>query len=94
MKDSIRALKKELGDGSVLTLEDLEYLVRTYFKVVSDELVAGGKISIPSFGIFETKETKATKRRNPKTGEPIVVPAGKKATFRFSSKVKDAVKES
>lgn len=94
MKNTIRELKKELGENSVLTLEDLNCVIRTYFKVITDKLASGEKVSIPSFGIFEAKTTKETNRRNPQTGDTIVIPAGKKATFRYSKKVKDLVKES
>lgn len=55
-------------------------------------LESGEKISLMGFGTFEVVETKARKGHNPKTGEAIDIPAGKKPRFRFSNPVKEMVK--
>lgn len=60
-------------------------------EAVKISLKDGEKISLTGFGTFEVVETKARKGRNPRTEEPIYIPAGKKPRFRFSAPVKALV---
>jgi DNA-binding protein HU-beta len=41
------------------------------------------------FGSFEVKPRAARVGRNPKTGEPITLPAGKKVSFKASKFFRD-----
>lgn len=61
-------------------------------EALKSALKDGEKISLTGFGTFEIVETKARKGRNPRTEEPIDIPAGKKPRFRFSNPVKEMVK--
>ena len=60
---------------------------------VFDEIVAGlkrgDKINISGFGTFVVSDRKARTGRNPKTGEPIDIPASKAAKFRAGKALKD-----
>lgn len=60
-------------------------------EAVKISLKDGEKISLTGFGTFEVVETKARKGRNPRTEEPIDIPAGKKPRFCFSAPVKALV---
>ncbi len=55
-------------------------------------LKKGGEVSIAGLGIFSTKARAARTARNPKTGEPIQVPATTVPKFRAAKALKDAVK--
>jgi DNA-binding protein HU-beta len=48
-------------------------------------------VSIHGFGVFSVKNTPARKGRNPKTGESINIPAGKKVVFKPAKAFKDAI---
>lgn len=61
-------------------------------EALKSALKDGEKISLTGFGTFEVVETKARKGRNPRTEEPIDIPAGKKPRFRFSNPAKEMVK--
>ena len=46
------------------------------------ELKKSGKFTLPSFGTFTVRKTKARKGLNPRTGESIKVKAGKTVRFK------------
>jgi DNA-binding protein HU-beta len=50
-----------------------------------------GKFTLPSFGTFTVRKTKARKGLNPRTGESIRVKAGKTVRFKASPSLKKAV---
>jgi DNA-binding protein HU-beta len=55
------------------------------------ELKKTGKFTLPSFGTFSVRKTKARKGLNPRTGEAIKVKAGKTVRFKASPTLKKAV---
>lgn len=55
------------------------------------ELKKAGKFTLPSFGTFTVRKTKARKGLNPRTGESIRVKAGKTVRFKASPTLKKAV---
>lgn len=48
-----------------------------------------GTLVIRGFGTFKTVLQPARTRRNPRTGEPVLVPAREKVTFKMSSKLRE-----
>jgi nucleoid DNA-binding protein len=48
----------------------------------TETLRDGGEIKIVGFGVFGVRERSARKGKNPRTGEPIEVPASRKVVFR------------
>ena len=65
-----------------------ERAIDSVFGNILSSLQKEGKITISGFGTFKLKTTKARKGRNPKTGESIQIPAGKKISFKMSSSLK------
>ena len=55
------------------------------------ELKKEGKFTLPSFGTFTVKKTKARKALNPRTGEAVKVKAGKTVRFKASPVLKTSV---
>jgi DNA-binding protein HU-beta len=55
------------------------------------ELKKTGKFTLPSFGTFTVRKTKARKGLNPRTGESIKVKAGKTVRFKASPTLKKGV---
>ena len=55
------------------------------------ELKTAGKFTLPSFGTFTVRKTKARKALNPRTGEAVKVKAGKTVRFKASPTLKKAV---
>ena len=55
------------------------------------ELKKNGRFTLPSFGTFIVRKTKARKGLNPRTGEAIKVKAGKTVRFKASPTLKKGV---
>jgi DNA-binding protein HU-beta len=55
------------------------------------ELKKTGGFTLPSFGTFTVRKTKARKALNPRTGEQIKVKAGKTVRFKASPVLKKTV---
>jgi len=65
--------------------------VNAAFEAITASLVAGDKVQVAGFGIFETKKREARTGRNPHTKETIQIPATTVPTFKASKSLKDAV---
>jgi DNA-binding protein HU-beta len=55
------------------------------------ELKKDGKFTLPGFGTFTVRQTKARKAMNPRTGEAVKVTAGKTVRFKASPTLKKSV---
>lgn len=71
--------------------KDLGIIVQGLFDVVQDTLADGDKISIVGFGTFDVKSRGERQGKNPKTGEPLVIPASKTPHFKAGKNFKERV---
>lgn len=62
------------------------------FGAVAETVGQGGKVSIPGWLSFESVDTAARTGHNPRTGESITIPAGKRVKVSVGSKLKASVK--
>lgn len=60
-------------------------------EAIVKEMKKSGKFTLPSFGTFIVRKTKARKAMNPRTGESIKVKAGKTVRFKASPVLKKSV---
>lgn len=74
------------------TKADAERAVDTMVDSIINTLKNGEEVSIAGLGIFSVKDRAARMARNPKTGEPVQVPATRVPKFRPAKGLKDAVK--
>ncbi len=74
------------------TKADAERAVEAMIDSITKSLVNDEQVSIAGLGIFEAKMRAARTARNPRTGEPIEVPAMRVPKFRAAKALKDAVK--
>ncbi len=51
----------------------------------------GSEVRLPGFGTFSVAQRKASKGRNPRTGEPIQIPASKLPKFKAGKILKEAL---
>lgn len=61
--------------------------------IIAVELDAGRDFTITGFGTFGTRRRKKREGRNPRTGEPITIPAMNVPTFRAGRGLKDRVRD-
>jgi len=66
-------------------------IVEVIFDKMVRALRSGDKVELRGFGSFHTRERRARKGRNPKTGAAVNVPAKKIAFFRPSRELKELV---
>lgn len=86
----VEVVHEALGE----TKASAEKAVDTIFDSIVDALKRGEEVSIAGFGIYSVKDRAARTARNPRTGEPIDVPAMKVPKFRAAKALKEAVKNS
>lgn len=58
---------------------------------IKGELQGGGDVRLVGFGTFSVAQRAATTGRNPRTGEPIKIPASKQPKFKAGKELKEAV---
>ncbi len=81
-------LADKVADRVGLTAKDAREAVEAAIEVISDELAAGGEVSIAGFGKFSVSNRAAREGRNPATGETIKIAASKAAKFSAASALK------
>ncbi len=69
-----------------------EQVIETLISTITSTLKDGGEVSIAGLGIFSAKMRAARTARNPRTGEPIQVPAMRVPKFRAAKALKEAVR--
>jgi DNA-binding protein HU-beta len=74
------------------TKADAERVMDTVVNSITETLKSGDEVSIAGLGIFSAKMRAARTARNPRTGEPIQVPAMRVPKFRAAKALKDAVR--
>ena len=64
-----------VAEKSGLSKVDAKKAVEAFVETVSSELKEGGKVALLGFGSFSVAEKSARKGVNPKTKQPIEIPA-------------------
>ena len=70
-----------------------EEAINTVFETIAKMMAAGDAVQLIGFGSFGAGERAARTGRNPKTGEPIEIAAGKTVKFTAGKAFKDAVNQ-
>jgi DNA-binding protein HU-beta len=86
------ALVELLAEKHGVTKADAERMLDTVIDAITGALKQGDEVSIAGLGIFSAKMRASRTARNPRTGEPIQVPAMRVPKFRAAKALKDAVK--
>ncbi len=71
--------------------KDSTELVETLFEIMKGALEKGEPLKISGFGVFEVKQKKDRRGRNPQTGEDITITARKVLSFKPSSVLKSTL---
>ena len=77
---------------SGLTKVDAKKAVEAFMETVTEELKSGGKVALLGFGSFSVTEKAARKGVNPKTKQPIDIPARKSVKFKAGSELAEQVR--
>jgi DNA-binding protein HU-beta len=77
---------------AALTKKGTKKAVDAIIKTVEDAIGKGDKVTLLGFGTFTTVEKTSRKGVNPKTREPINIPAHKVVKFKLGTTFSEAVK--
>lgn len=81
-----------VAEKSGLSKVDAKKAVEAFVETVSSELKEGGKVALLGFGSFSVAEKSARKGVNPKTKQPIEIPARKSVKFKAGAKLTEIIK--
>lgn len=87
-------LVEEVARAAELNKRDAEVIVETVFGSIIGALHRGEKVELRGFGSFRTRERGPRRGRNPKTGEPVEVPAKRVPYFKPGKELKEFFTES
>jgi integration host factor subunit beta len=86
-------LVEDVAEAAELTKKDAERLVEIVFESIIDTLNQGEKIELRGFGSFRVRERGARRGRNPKTGDPVSIPAKRVPYFKPGKELKELIND-
>ncbi len=84
-------LAAAVHDALQLTKRDAALAVDVVFDAMTKALAEGRELKLSGFGSFATRERPARPGRNPKTGEPVEIPARVVVAFKAAKALQDEV---
>lgn len=87
--DLVEQVADAIGPG--VTKRDCALVVDGFLNAVKQALANGQNIEIRGFGTFKVRHRKARLARNPRTGEPVRVPARSAPVFKPSKHLRARV---
>ena len=88
-----KEIVKQISDKIGLTQLKTKDIVQQTFDAIVDALLEMGRIELRNFGVFEVKQRKARKARNPRTGDRVDVPPKYVVTFKPGKEMEERVKK-
>ena len=80
-----------IAEETGLTKADATRALDAMMKGIAEGLINEGKVTLTGFATFDAKDKEAKTGRNPRTGEPVEIPARVAVTVKAGSKLKDAL---
>lgn len=85
------AIIRKLATDNELTLKQAKSLYEQILGTVGEALAEGTAVRLSGFGTLKVLDVAARTVRNPRTGEPVDVPARKRVRFSASAALKRGV---
>ncbi len=85
--EMIQAVAEQAGISRAVAARALDAVL----EAIQESLQKGQDVTLVGFGTFTVRERAEHQGRNPKTKEPLVIPAAKVPAFRAGKTLKDAV---
>ncbi len=80
-----------VASSANLTKADATRAIDSVIDSISGSLSKGEEVRLVGFGTFSVMQRKATTGRNPRTGDPIQIPASKQPKFKAGKTLRDKV---
>ena len=84
-------LVEKIAAKANLTKAAAERALNAFLASVEESLAKDDKLTLTGFGNFVVETLKERQGRNPRTGEPLTIPACKMVKFRPGKMLKDAL---
>lgn len=84
-------LISSISSASGLTKTDCTKALDAFISTVYSSLKSGNDVRLVGFGTFSTSKKSATTAINPRTRQPVKVPARKVAKFKAGKSLQEAV---
>ena len=83
------AKKAEISQAKALEVLNIIFSAKGGEGLIAGELDGGGKVTIPGFGTFGTKQYNARTGTNPSTGKPMEIPAKTRPFFKAGKTLRE-----
>lgn len=84
-------LVSAMAEKSGLSKKDCEAALGALTDTLAEAMKAGDRVQLVGFGSFEVKKRDARTGRNPRTNEPVEIPAAKLPVFKAGKALKDSI---
>ena len=84
-------LVSKVADQADISKQKAATAVDAVINAIRGSLAQGDDVRLVGFGTFSVANRAATTGRNPRTGEPIKIPASKQPKFKPGKELKEAV---
>lgn len=81
-------LLRRLTRSTGLRREEVSVVLEGLLEEIGTTLVAGGRVELRGFGVFQLATRKARPARNPRSGEAVWLPERRVAVFKAAEKLK------
>ena len=86
-----RDVVEHIAERTGLRKTDVKVVLQEFLEEIINELGTGNRLEFRDFGVFEVRERKARTAQNPKTLEPVPVPAKSIVKFKPGRRMKDVL---
>lgn len=91
-KDLAKTIRdKVFATGKAVPIQIAEIMVVAYEEAIAEALMEGKEVILPGFGKWVAQSKEARERRNPATGETVMVAAHRSPKFKVGGKLKKSV---
>lgn len=87
---SKKFLTEVIADSAGMPVTQAGRVAADVIAAIKREIIETGRFTLPEFGSFSVRETKARTGLNPRTGEKVKVKAGATVRFKASPNLKEA----
>ncbi len=84
-------LVEVVSERTGLAKSDSARAVEAVLGAITETLRKGEQVALSGFGTFVAKTRAARTGRNPRTGEPVAIPASRAPAFKAGKGLKDAL---
>ncbi len=84
-------LAAAIAEQAELTKEKSAEIINIFTDEIAKALGKGDSVTLIGFGTFEVRNRAERQGKNPRTGEPLTIPAAKVPAFKAGKGLKDKV---